>query len=93
MKNPMPNLRDAEDKMAVLLGEGGRVLMAAIFAFNTGNIVVQIAADQILVNNLLDIGTERFILPFKPLVIDLDKGFKVISNVVNFGDTVLDISR
>ncbi len=52
--------------------------MAAIFAFDAGKSVVQVPAIKISVDDLLDIGTEKSILPFKPLFIDLEKGFKMI---------------
>ena len=49
-----------------LAGEGQKILMAAVFAFHTGKAVVEIAAVQIPVNDLLKIGTVEPVLTFKP---------------------------
>jgi hypothetical protein len=52
--------------------------MAAVFAFHTGEAIVQVAAFQIPVDDLLDIGTEKSIESFKTFLVDLEKGFKMI---------------
>jgi hypothetical protein len=64
--------------MPALAGEGQKIFMAAVFAFHTGEAIVQIAAIEIPVNDLLEIGTEKSILPFKSFLINLEKGFKMI---------------
>ena len=43
-----------------------------------GKAVVQVAANEIPVDDLLDIGTEKSIVPFKSFLINLAKGFKII---------------
>ena len=52
--------------------------MAAILAFHTGKAVVQIAAIQIPVNNLLQIGPPESVLPGEMIVIDPDKGLEIV---------------
>jgi hypothetical protein len=49
--------------MTALAGECQQVFMAAIFAFHAGKTIVQIAAIQITVNNLLDVRPPETILP------------------------------
>jgi len=65
-------------EMAALAGECQEVLMAAVFTLHTGETVVQVAAVQIPVDDLLYIGTEKSIESFKTFLIDLEKGFKMI---------------
>jgi hypothetical protein len=65
-------------EMAALAGKGQEVLVAAVFASHAGETVVEITAVQIPINDFLDIGAEKSIEPFKPLFIDLNKGFKMI---------------
>jgi uncharacterized protein (UPF0254 family) len=48
---------------AALIGKYQQILMAAIFAFHTRKAVVQIAAIQIPINNLLKIRPPEAILP------------------------------
>jgi hypothetical protein len=43
-----------------------------------GKAVVEVAAVQISVNDLLYIGTEKSMLPLLPIFIDLNKDFKMI---------------
>ena len=64
--------------MAALAGEGQEIFIAAIFAFHTGKTVVQIATVQITIDHLLDIWPPEAVLPGEMLVIDLDKGFKIV---------------
>jgi hypothetical protein len=52
--------------------------MAAIYSFHTGKTVVQIAVIEIAIDHLLDIGPIETVLPGKMLVIDPDKGFKIV---------------
>ena len=49
--------------MAALIGKYQQILMAAIFAFHMGKAVVQIAAIQIPINNLLKIRPPESVLP------------------------------
>jgi hypothetical protein len=71
-------LMTGRTKMAALAGKGQEVLVVAVFALHACEAVVQISAIQIPVDDLLDIGAKKSILPFKPLLIDLEKGFKMI---------------
>ena len=50
-------------EMTALAGKGQQIFMAAIFAFHTGKAVVQIAAIEIAVDHLLEIGPPESVLP------------------------------
>ena len=65
-------------KMPSFTRECQQVFMAAIFAFHAGKAVVQIAAIEIPIDHLLDIGPPEAVLPGKMLVIDPDKGLKIV---------------
>lgn len=65
-------------EVAALAGKCEEIFMAAVFALNADKAVVQIPAIQIPVDDLLDIGAKKSILPFKPCLVDLEKGFKMI---------------
>lgn len=52
--------------------------MAAIFAFHTGKNVVRIVTIEIAINHLLDIRSPESVLPGEILVIEPDKGFKIV---------------
>jgi hypothetical protein len=52
--------------------------VAAVFAFHAGKAVMQDAAVQIPIDDLLDIGSPETVLPREMLVIDPDKGLKII---------------
>lgn len=52
--------------------------MAAVFAFDTGKAVAQIAAIQITIDHLFDIGPPEAVLPGETVVVFLHKGFKII---------------
>jgi len=62
--------------------ERQQVFMAAVFAFHTGKAVLQIAAVEITVNHLFDIGPPESVLLGKMFIIGLDKGFKIILDAV-----------
>ena len=47
--------------------------MAAVFTFHTGKAVIQVAAIEIAIDHLLDIGPPEAVLPGEMLVIDPDK--------------------
>ena len=53
----MNKIEDYGLKAVALAGEGKQLLMAAVFALHTGKAVVQVAAIEITVNYLLDIGS------------------------------------
>jgi hypothetical protein len=48
-----------EGKNDALAGEGKKILMAAVFAFHTDKAVVQIAAIEIAIDYMLDIGPQK----------------------------------
>ena len=64
--------------MAALAGECQEVFVAAAFTFHAGKAVVQITAIEITIDHLLDIGPPEAVLPGEMLVVDLDKGFKIV---------------
>ena len=59
--------------------ESQKIFVAAVIAFHTGKAVVQIAAVEITVDHLFDIGPPEAVISGKPVVINLHEGFKVIS--------------
>ena len=52
--------------------------MATVFTFHAGKAVVQITAIEITIDHLLDIRPPESVLPGEVLVVDPDKGFKII---------------
>jgi hypothetical protein len=68
-------------EMTALAGEGQKILMVAIPALHPGKPVVQVAAFQVAVNDSLDIGPPEPVWPFEPLLVDLNKSFKMILHV------------
>jgi len=52
--------------------------MLTIRAFHPGKAVVQVATFQVAVNDLLKVGTPEAVWPFEPLLVDLNKGFKMV---------------
>ncbi len=56
--------------MAALAGKCQQIFMAAVFAFHTGKAVMQIAAIEIAIDHLLDIGPPEAVLPGEILIID-----------------------
>jgi hypothetical protein len=73
-----PLLMAGRAEMAALAGECQEIFMAAVFTFHAGKPVVQIAALEIAIDHLLDIGPPESVLPREMLVIDPDKGFKIV---------------
>jgi len=58
-----PLLMAGGAKMATLAGKGQQIFMTAVFAFHTGKAVVRIAAVEVAVDDLLDIGPPESVLP------------------------------
>ena len=52
--------------------------MTAVITFDTGKTIVRIAAVEKTIDHLVDIGPPESVLPGEILVIDPDKGFKII---------------
>ena len=65
-------------EMTALAREGKQVFMPAVFAFDAGKTVAQIAAIEIAVDYLFDIWPPEAILPCETVVVFLHKGFKII---------------
>jgi len=61
-----------------LKGKASRYSWPAIFTLHANNAVVQISAIEIAIDYLLDIGPPEAVLPGEMLVIDPDKGFKIV---------------
>jgi hypothetical protein len=61
-------------------GEGQEILVATVFAFYTGETIVEDAAIKITVDHLLHISTEKSVFDGEAFVIDLLKFLKVILN-------------
>ena len=68
--------------MPSFTGECQQILMAAILAFDAGEAVVRIAADEITIDHLLDIGPPEAVLPGEVFVVDPDKGLKIVLHAV-----------
>jgi hypothetical protein len=73
-----PLLMAGGAEMTALAGESQKIFMVTVTALRAGKAVVQVAAVQITLNDLLEIGAPETVLPFEPFLIDLDKGFKMI---------------
>jgi hypothetical protein len=73
-----PLLMAGGTEMAALAGEGQKIFMGAILAFHPGKTVVKVATIQVAGNDLLEVGPPKIIPPFEPLLVDLNKGFKMI---------------
>ena len=63
-------------------GEGQEILVATVFAFYTGETIVEDAAIKITVDHLLHISTEKSVFDGEAFVIDLFKFLKVILNAL-----------
>ena len=55
-----------------------QIFVAAVFTFHAGKAVVQITAIEVAVDYLLDIRPPEAVLPGEILVIDPDKGLKIV---------------
>jgi hypothetical protein len=65
-------------EMAALAGEGQKIFMVAMPALHPGKAVVQVAAFQIAVDDPIEVGTPEPVMPFEPLLVDLNKGLKMV---------------
>jgi hypothetical protein len=52
--------------------------MAVVFAFHAGKAVVEMAAVEIAIDHLLDIGSPETILLLEIIIVDFDKSFKMV---------------
>jgi len=64
--------------MTALAGEGQKIFMVAIPTLHPGKDVMQVATIQVAVNDLLKVGTPEPVRPFEPLLVDLNKGLKMV---------------
>ena len=55
-----------------------QIFVTTVFAFHAGKAVVQITAIEVAVDYLLDIRPPEAVLPGEILVIDPDKGLKIV---------------
>ena len=69
-----PLLMARGTEMTALAGEGQKIFMVAIPALHPGKAMLQVATVQVAVNDLLEVGPPEPERPFKPLLIDLNKG-------------------
>ena len=73
-----PLLMARGTEMTALAREGQKIFMAAIPAFYPGKAVVQVATFQVAVNDLLKVGTPEPVRPFEPLLVNLNKGLRMV---------------
>jgi hypothetical protein len=52
--------------------------MVAIPTLHPGKAVLQVATIQVAVNDLLKVGPPEPVWPFEPVLVDLNKGFKMV---------------
>jgi hypothetical protein len=72
-------------KVAAFTRKSKQILMAAIPASYPGKTVFQNAPIQIAVYDLLNVGSQKTVLPCEPLIIDLLKCFKMVLNTLVIG--------
>jgi hypothetical protein len=65
-------------EVAVLAGESQKMFMAAIPTLHPGKAVVQVATFQVAGNDFLKVGSPEPVPPFEPLLVELNKGLKII---------------
>jgi hypothetical protein len=65
-------------KVVAIATTSHEVFRAPAFVLHAGKTVVQIHADQIPVNDLLDVGSVESILSFKPILVELNEGFTML---------------
>ena len=65
-------------EMPTLAREGQKIFMVAIPALHPGKAVVQVAAIQVAVNDLLEVGAPEPVRPFEPLLVELNKVLKMV---------------
>ena len=73
-----PFLMAGGAEMSALARKSQQILVVTVFAFHSGKAVVQIAALQIPVNDLLQIGAPEAVLPGKMLIVDTDEDLKIV---------------
>ena len=73
-----PLLMAGRPEMTALAGEGKKIFMVAIPALHPGKPMVQVTTFQVAVNDLLEVGPPESKKPFRPLLIDLKKGLKMV---------------
>jgi len=75
---PHPLLMTGGAKVSTLTGKSEKILVVAVSTFHAGKAVVQIAAIEITVNDIQEIGTEESVGPLESFLVDPDEGFQMI---------------
>ena len=73
-----PLLMAGRTEMTALAGESQKIFMVAIPAHHPGKALVQVATFQVAVNDLLEVRPPEPVPPFEPLLVDLNKSFKMV---------------
>jgi hypothetical protein len=73
-----PLLMAGGTEMTALAGKGQEIFMLTIRAFHPGKAVVQVATVQVAGNDRLEVGPPEPVPPFEPILVDLNKGFKMV---------------
>jgi hypothetical protein len=73
-----PLLMAGGTEMTAFAGKSQKIFMVAVPALHPGKAVMQIATFQVAVNDPLEIGTPEPVWPFEPLLVHLNKSFKMI---------------
>jgi hypothetical protein len=69
-------------KMPSFTRKRQQVFVAAVFTFDAGKTIVQIAAIEITIDYFFDIGPPESVLPRETVIVFLHKGFKIILHAV-----------
>lgn len=64
--------------MTAIAGKGQKVLVVAVFTFHSDKSVMQIAAIEIPVNDLLQMKPPESVLPGEMIIIDPNECFKIV---------------
>jgi len=87
LTQPLTKLHDSllvarRAEVPALAGEGQKILVTTVCAFDAGKSIVEVATVKIPVNHAGDIRPKEAILPLKPFLIDLFECFKMIFNTL-----------
>jgi hypothetical protein len=73
-----PLLMAGGAEMSALAGESQKICMVTIPALHPGKAVVQVTAFPVAGNDLLEIGPSEPVPPCEPILVGLNKGFKMV---------------
>ena len=87
LTQPLTKLHDTllmtgRTKVPALAGEGQKIFVTAVCAFDTGKSIVEVATIKITMNDAGNIRPKESILPLKPFLIDLFECFKMSFNTL-----------